>query len=68
MNHGPYEVVEGQIYQVRGYDLSNMSIIRRKPDRSFRRIGEAPLELVPPRSSMRDRAAASLTAFQASGS
>lgn len=30
MNHGLYEVVEGQVYQARGYDLSNMSIIRGK--------------------------------------
>ncbi|MCZ6655628.1 MAG: MBL fold metallo-hydrolase [Planctomycetota bacterium] len=30
MNHGLYEVVDGQIYQVRGYDLSTMSIIRGK--------------------------------------
>jgi alkyl sulfatase BDS1-like metallo-beta-lactamase superfamily hydrolase len=29
-NHGLYEVVPGHIYQVRGYDLSNMSIIRGK--------------------------------------
>jgi alkyl sulfatase BDS1-like metallo-beta-lactamase superfamily hydrolase len=28
LNHGLYEVVEGQIYQVRGYDLSNMTIVR----------------------------------------
>ncbi len=30
MKHGLYEVLEGQIYQARGYDLSSMSIIRGK--------------------------------------
>ena len=28
MNYGLYEVVPGEIYQVRGYDLSNMTLIR----------------------------------------
>ena len=28
MNYGLYEVVPGKIYQVRGYDLSNMTLIR----------------------------------------
>jgi alkyl sulfatase BDS1-like metallo-beta-lactamase superfamily hydrolase len=33
MNHGLYEVVEGQIYQARGYDLSYMSIVRGETGR-----------------------------------
>jgi len=28
MNYGLYEVIPGEIYQVRGYDLSNMTLIR----------------------------------------